>query len=284
MRCGVTGATGWLGEGIVAALQARGDEVVRFVRRPAHPGDRVFELGMQASAIELGGLDALVHCAHDFAENRPGPAWALNARGGAALLHAAAERGIARVVFISTVAAFEGAASNYGRGKIHVEGVARETGAAVLRPGLLWSERPRGLIAALTRLARLPLVPVFDGGNQTLVTAHVGDVIAAVLALIDDPARWPLAPVVAAHPQPIAIRDLVRALAPPHHSPHIVSVPSRLGLAGLAATEALGLHLPFRRDSLVSLLAPPRDLDFSHALALRLAFRPFGQRPFEVRV
>lgn len=276
MRCAVTGATGWLGSRCEALLRARGDAVVRLVRRPARPGDVAFELGRAVDPESLRDVDALVHCAHDFSVRDAARAWEVNAVGGRRLLEAARAAGVGRVVVVSTVAAFAGCASEYGRGKLHVEEAALGLGASVLRPGLLWSERPRGLFAALCRLASLPALAVFDDGAQPLVLAHVDDVAAAALAALDRPEAWPRAPVLTAHPRVYALRELLEAM---RGGPlRAVSLPSSWGLAALGAAEGAGLALPFRRDSLVSLLRPPLAFDHGPARRLGLGFRPYAGR------
>jgi uncharacterized protein (TIGR01777 family) len=65
MRVLVSGASGLIGTELCAALQARGDEVVRLVRRPAAAGDEIrWEPAageLEANAVE--GFDAVVHLA-----------------------------------------------------------------------------------------------------------------------------------------------------------------------------------------------------------------------------
>ena len=273
MRCGVTGATGYLGSHCCAALRARGHDVIRLVRRPSEPGDRAYALGGATDPAVVNGLDALVHCAHDFSERHPRRVWAVNAEGGAALVRLAASARVRRQVVISTVAAFEECASDYGRGKLYVEAAAVAAGAAVLRPGLLWSETPRGLFGTLRRLARLPLLPVFDGGEQPLVLAHVADVAAVVVAAVEAPGPWVAAPLSLAHPRVWTFGGILHTLAREQgRTLRTLPVPSGVALRGLRLLERVGLGLPFRSDSLVSLLHPP-SLQLPHNGVLGVPFR-----------
>ena len=63
MRIAITGASGLIGGALVRALQARGDEVLRLVRREAQGADEV-RWDPAAKTVEsarLEGLDAVVH-------------------------------------------------------------------------------------------------------------------------------------------------------------------------------------------------------------------------------
>jgi uncharacterized protein (TIGR01777 family) len=68
MRVGVVGATGFVGRALVAALSARGDEVVAFSRDPVR-ARRSLPAGIEARALEaitgegLDGFDAVVNLA-----------------------------------------------------------------------------------------------------------------------------------------------------------------------------------------------------------------------------
>jgi uncharacterized protein (TIGR01777 family) len=64
MRIAVTGASGQIGTRLVPALEARGHEVVRLVRREAHAGEARWDPA--AGSVDrdaLGPLDAVVHLA-----------------------------------------------------------------------------------------------------------------------------------------------------------------------------------------------------------------------------
>lgn len=74
MRVAITGSTGLIGTSLGRALEARGDDVLRFVRRPPrspdelfwNPADHVLDPG------SLEGIDAIVHLA---GENVAGGRW-----------------------------------------------------------------------------------------------------------------------------------------------------------------------------------------------------------------
>lgn len=278
----VTGAGGFLGARLTARLRADGRPVRRLVRRPEGPDDAAFRLGEPLDPAALRGVDALIHNAHDFTA-RGDEARRVNVEGSKALFAAARAAGVRRLVFVSSVSAFEGCLSEYGRNKLETEAAARAAGAAVVRPGLCWGVPGKGTFGALVRLTALPLLPVFDGGGQPFVLTHADDAAAALAAAAGD-APAPDRPVLAAHPRLVPFRGLLSEIAAKlGRAPRFVSLPGALGLAGLRTLEALGLRPRFRADSLVTLLHGDPDPARSAPASLGTPFRDFSAaRPEEL--
>jgi dihydroflavonol-4-reductase len=117
MRVFVTGATGLLGSNIVNTFLGGGHAVKALARSPAKttglyaPGDVQVVQGdltaIDAFAGHLSGCDLLVHAAAYFREYyAPGDHWDMlyrtNVDGTRDMLQAAAQQGVAKVVYIST--------------------------------------------------------------------------------------------------------------------------------------------------------------------------------------
>src|SRR5436190_1222713 len=78
-----------------------------------------------------------------------------------------------RVVLVSSLAAFEGARSLYGRAKLELERAVLARGGVVLRPGVVFGVDAGGLFGSLARvIGRRPLVPLAGGGWQRLFVTH----------------------------------------------------------------------------------------------------------------
>jgi dihydroflavonol-4-reductase len=115
-RALVTGATGFIGSHVARALVRRG-VAVRCLVRPGSPRERLAGLGVEEAvgdlrepaslAAAVAGCDALFHCAADYRlwSPRPRDLYASNVDGTDNLLRAAADAGIGRVVYTSSVGA-----------------------------------------------------------------------------------------------------------------------------------------------------------------------------------
>ena len=254
MRIGITGASGYVGGAVGQAAELAGHEVVPFARRRPSTGEwRPFELGSRR-APDVSDLDALVHCAHDF--SAVGEAIERTNLDGARRLLVACERAEVPVVLLSSMSAFDGARSRYGRVKRSLEAiVVRQRGAAV-RAGVVVGRDAGGIFGSLTASVReRGVVPVPGGGHQPLYVSDVDAICAEVLDLAA--AQRPGALVFGAHRTPVTLRDIVGHVADAERRQvRVVGVPWRLVHGALRTAEALGRPAPFRSDSLLSLVHP----------------------------
>ena len=111
-----------------------------------------------------------------------------------------------------------------------------------------------------------------------MVSVHVDDLARLVGQMIElDVANAPVR-VIAAHSRSIAFRDMLLQIAANRgRQIKLVSVPGGLVLRGMRLLETLGIPVPFRSDSLVSLLNPDPHMDLSQAGLWGVQFREFGQ-------
>ena len=268
---GITGAYGYVGSLLRRAFEDAGWRTVALVRTP-RPGDaaaRRFDLSSEAWAADLlAGLDVVVHAAWDFGVSGREEVWAVNVRGSLRLLQRADP--VARVIVVSSMSAFAGTRQVYGQAKLAVEDEALGRGGIVIRPGLVYGPDAGGMAGALTKLARLPVVPVVTGASRQF-PVHADDLAAAVLALAAASGPGP-GPIGVAQGEPVSFAALLRALSPRRTGPRTVAVPWQLPYVGLRLAERAGLSLPFRSDSLLGLVrAAPSvpNLDFLASLGVQ---------------
>ena len=177
----LTGATGFLGRHIRAALLQAGHTVVPVARSLGHD---FAQLQTPKDWMPLlAGVDAVVNAVGIIGEN-PSPALrgAAHTRAPQALFAAAQAAGIARVVQISAQGADDSAFSAYHLSKRAADDAVRALPQPgwVLRPGLVFG--PGGGSQALfMRLARMPRIPVLGDGMQAMQPVFVGDVVSTVL-------------------------------------------------------------------------------------------------------
>jgi len=283
-RVAITGASGFVGSSLTERFERSGWSVVRFTRSageaselsvPFHLGDEVGE-----GVFRSRHVDALVHCAYDF---RP-VSWVdirrVNVEGSRRLIAAAAAAGVPRMVVISTISAFAGCRSLYGRAKLEIEAEAERFGAMVVRPGLVYGDLDStggGMIGSLRSSARGRLVPLLDGGGHLQYLVHVDDLFELVRRLCSGDLGPVKAPMVVASPRGVTMRELVAELGRRQGTrPRFVSIPWQAVWLGLKGAEALGLKPSYRSDSVVSLVHQDPHPDFPSFADLGVRVRDFG--------
>jgi nucleoside-diphosphate-sugar epimerase len=275
--CAVTGSNGYVGSCVKSYFAAHGWEVVELVRLPAGPAVRTFQLGADISGAALVGVDALVHCAYDFKPLRWRDLQAVNVAGTAKLFEVARGAGVEKIVCLSTISAYEGCRSLYGRAKLEIERIARDHGALSIRPGLVYGPGPGGMFGKLAQqIQKSKVVPMIGNGSQIQFLVHHED-LCAFLEKYAAGKTAELPPcLTAAHPQPWPFKQLLLEIARGlDRQVKFVPLPWRLVWLGLKSAELCGLRLNFRSDSLVSLMYQNPAPDFSANAAAGLVCRPF---------
>jgi len=199
--CVVTGAHGFVGSRLKGQLERAGWRVTAWTRQPEPgTGEVAFRLGQEVDPSLFKGAQALVHCAYDFEPRRWEEIAAINVNGSQKLLAAARAAGVRQVVFISSLSAFAGCRSLYGRAKMEIEGFARSTGAFVIRPGLVYSDNPGGMFGRLVQQVRgARFVPIIWGGRQVQYLLHDEDLGQVVKGCLEGRVPAGVEPITVAH-------------------------------------------------------------------------------------
>ncbi len=263
--CVVTGSSGLVGRELVSCVLARGYRVHAWQRGPlATTHDRLsatrFVLGERSRlelARDLAGVESLVHCAWDLDAFAWKDIERVNVRGSMALFEAAREAGVAKLVFVSSVSAYAGCDTRYGRAKLAVEEAVRGLGGVSVRPGIVHGDTRAGVFGRLWNSVGARFVPLVDGGRQKLLLIHRTDLAAAIERMLATYPRWSGRTIVLGHPDAMTMRALLDTLARARgRTITFVPVPGRLLYAGLRAAESMGVRLRFRSDSLKTLFGP----------------------------
>ena len=254
--CAVTGAHGLIGSHCIQALRARGHVVREIVHTRRRESDIAVTLGQDVSPATFAGIDVLVHCAYQFGLDR-GELHRINVLGSQQLIETAHAAGVKRIVFMSSISAYDGCRSDYGAGKFTVERTTLARGGIVLRPGLVYGEPGKGMFGMLARLTRLPILPVFDGGRQPMLLVHVDDLAEIVGDSIAWEPQTAESPVVVAHPRAVMFRTILETIAARQgRRIRFLSIPGQAALTGLTLLERCGMRIGFSSDNLMRLLYP----------------------------
>lgn len=189
----VTGATGFVGRHVVAALASEGHWVRALVRDAAGAAtlraiDCELARGDVTDAASLReameGVDAVVHLVA-IISGRPADFERVMVQGTAAVIAAAQEAGARRLVYMSALGTSEETKGTvpYYRAKWECEQAVAAAGIphAILRPSFVFGA-DGGALPRFLRIARLaPLTPVVGPGTQRLQPIWVDDVARAVV-------------------------------------------------------------------------------------------------------
>jgi nucleoside-diphosphate-sugar epimerase len=277
----VTGAAGYVGSIIVAALADVG-RVIRLIRRPLGEADAAWSFTMStdemARVLLDNHVDCVFHAAWDMKANSLEEIRGECVEGSERLLAAARDAGVQNFVFISTISAFGGAVSAYGRSKLLVENKNADYGGLTLRLGLVYGGKEAGLFGNLRKMVeRSRLVPLIGDGMspQYLLTEDcLGIVVRRALA---GDFAGEKRPITIANPTPIPLRELLVALAGPARSIAFLPIPWRALYFILRTAEALGVRFDFRSDSILSFIYQDQAPDFAAMRDYRIEVAPFDR-------
>ena len=253
----VTGASGYVGSIIVGASKGEA-ETVSLVRAPTAEDQIAFSFGgdmdLLAQHLRERRVTHLIHAAWDMQASSAQEVKRICVGGSLDLLAAARRAGVEKFIFISTISAFQGARSTYGRSKLEVEQAFREAGGLVLRLGLVYGDRAGGVFGSMKKIAvTSPIIPLIGDGSapQYLLDEEtLGDVIRrAVRGEFASEAQL----LTLAHPTPVAFRDILSQIAGACGGrPIFLPTPWRLTYFAACYLERLGFQGKLKSDSILS--------------------------------
>lgn len=260
MRLLVTGASGFVGRGLIRSLAAPGMPIRAAARRPddipASAHVHAVPLPDLASGIDwtplLADIDVVIHLA--------GIAHAggidadrydrVNRAATQTLAQACAARDI-RLVFISSIRAQTGPASDrvltegdaprptdaYGRSKLAAEDAIRQSGAlfTILRPVVMYGAGVKGNVATLLRIAQSPFPLPLAGFTSRRSLLSVDNLAAAIRHALTCPATQNGTYIVA-DDEPMSLAEMVSAMRRAcGREPGLFPIPQTLISAALRA-------------------------------------------------
>jgi nucleoside-diphosphate-sugar epimerase len=264
----LTGANGYVGSVIIDALR-KDAQVLGLVRSPKGADQTFwsFDADPERLANELRdhGVTHLLHAAWDMKATSISELKRSCLTGSRNLFAAAWSAGVRRLIFISSISAFDGARSAYGRCKLEVEAMALQADGIVLRLGLVYGERGGGLFENLRQVVRASrFVPMIGAGKTPQYLLHERALAHIVRCAVRGDFDGESRPITVAEPQPIPFRNILAHIAAKEgRSVSLIRLPWPIVYVALWSAERLGLHLKFRSDSVLSYVYQDTAPDFS---------------------
>jgi nucleoside-diphosphate-sugar epimerase len=217
MRAFVTGGTGFIGSRVVKRLRDRGDDVVVLARRPEKAAGLDAEVVegdlSDAGAIRRGveGCQAAFHIAADYRvgmdPSKQDSMRDSNVGGTERVLDAAADAGVERIVYVSTINVFgntngqtvdesyrrdeaDGFVSTYDETKYRAHLLAEQRAAegapvVIVQPGSVYGPGDRALVGQMIEQASTGKMPAKAFPETGLVMCHVEDVADGIMLAYD---------------------------------------------------------------------------------------------------
>lgn len=198
-RITVVGASGFIGRYVVKRLAGEGAVICACSRHAREAGylRPMGDVGQVATfdvditdergiAAVVAGSDAVVNATGILSEHGRQRFDAIHHRGPALLARLAKAAGVRHLVHLSAISADRNAPSAYSRSKAAGEEAVRAAfpEAVILRPSLVFGPEDTffNRFAAMARY--LPALPLIGGGHTKFQPVYVGDVAAAIAAVL----------------------------------------------------------------------------------------------------
>ena len=249
----VTGATGFVGGHVAAALLARGIQVTALVRSREKAAE-LERLGVRLVVGDLHddralreaceGQAVVQHVAGVIAARDEAAYMRANQQGTENLLKAAAASGVGRFVLMSSGAAAgpsrpghprtsdepPAPVTAYGRSKLAGEDLVRAGSIpwVILRPPTVYGPDDRDNLIKVFRLARYGVAPVFGDGSQELSAVYAPD-LAEAAAMAGSESHVTGGTYFVNHPEVVTSAELVRLIGRTmHRSVRVIGLPGGL--------------------------------------------------------
>ena len=191
----LSGASGFVGSNLAAALAKRGEKVRCLLRDPARMGHLRPAAGVEIvqadvvdkasllSALDGGGTDTVIHLVGILLEQGGATFQALHVEATRNIVEASRERGIARYIHMSSLGTRAGARSEYHRTKWEAEEIVRASGLryTVFRPSVIFGKHDKftNLFAAMMK--RSPFIVLPGRGGNRMEPLFIDDLVGALV-------------------------------------------------------------------------------------------------------
>jgi len=278
MLCAITGASGYLGQHLVVALRKVGLQI-RELNRTCDKQSKScipFHLGQKIDENSLCGVDILVHCAYDYSKVLWRDIHEINVVGTMLLLEAAKKAKIKRIVYISSISAFEGCQSLYGKAKLECELIVQEYNGITVRPGLIFGHGGGLVIQSMESMVnKFPIVP-FISSSSGLYLCHVDDLSNLIVEIITKTVLVANSPITAIEPTEFKFKDIIGIIQKRNNKfQPLLPVPWQVPWILVKIINYFGISTSLRSDGLIGFVYQNKNIDISPLKTFKTYFRKF---------
>jgi len=250
MRVGITGANSSIGRAYVRHSIGLGHQVTEFVRVPDASTEVGFQLGSNFDLDIFAGLDCVIHLAWDRSRDQQ-KSLSLNLNGASRLVEAC-KRHHVYPHLLSTMSVYANPQSHYGFAKDQAERIFGGGGGTYVRAGLIWGGEITPILRSIRQLSSLPLICPHLSPASSLFHSFEDALIRASFSMCEQKLGASQSGDVVAE-KPVSLKEIQHEFNSLQRRFHL-SVPSRIVYATSRTLERVRIPLPFRSDSLASIL------------------------------
>ena len=209
----IAGSSGLLGSSLYESFSKRGFNVKKINR--SNDGDVFFEYDLKEALIPSlsAQYDVVINCAYDY-KDRSLEESNVNLIMVKNLLAMAKSNHIPTFINISSMSAYDGCKSNYGKVKLKIEEVVTQAGGYSFRLGLFESDVLVGLIKTVYKLSKL--IPFFSiGVGHSYLPQYITNLNKFGLLLmtfVSEIKKYPESVYSAVNSSPLDFNDIVYAV------------------------------------------------------------------------
>ena len=279
---GITGSSGYIGSHLRKLIENSNDNVIGLCRYPDHQlNDKYYDLTTTVDSKFLEDIDTIIHCAYDFSSSKNNTKEKnINYVGTCNLLAACRKYKVKKFIYISSLASYADALSNYGKVKYAIESLVLEFGGIVLRPGLVYGPKPKGAFLKLfSQVHSKKIIPVLGDGKYAQYLVHIDDLCKFILltstSLFYDKSKDRLFSV--ANPKKWTFIDLIKEISSScERRPFIIHIPIGPVVGMLKLIERIGFKITYTSDNVISLCNPNSQIDFTSLYNTQQSFISFN--------
>lgn len=222
----ITGASGFLGQRLLRALAREPDRAGTCLSRQPAPSDATLPARPEwrwvhgeltdptTYAGSLEGTHTVLHLAAATGKERPEVFSDVNVEGTRQLVESAAQAGVSRFIFVSSIAArfADKRYYPYAHSKLEAEQIVKRSGLewVIVRPTLVFGAHSP-VLRGLIKLVKGPLGVVFGSGSVRVQPIDVDDV-AVILQRVCDQAEWNEHTIEAGGPSVLSFKELLHRI------------------------------------------------------------------------
>lgn len=253
MNIAISGASGYIGKILSVFLRDNG-HLVSLISSQKSKDLLYFNLINERHLPNLSSINVLIILSYSKNYKTLDESLKLNRDGTIRLIKHAKSSGIKNIIYVSSLSAFEGCRSIYGKTKLEIEKFCLGNEVKIIKPGLIFSfENLGGTFGSLYKIVnKTPILPRFPKDIFQYVI-HIKDFCIDMNRLIETPEDKSM--LYSCFPKPIEFNLLLKSIS---QFRRLVFIPVnfRFLIFLLNILEKFGLRIGPGTDSLIGLLNP----------------------------